>query len=130
MDITIAGRVPSKKNHHSGLCIKNPKTGKYRAVLFLDNVYKKWEREQIAFLSELKRSSGIETIKRCSIDMTFFFPDKRKSDTRNKAEGIFDVLVSSGIIEDDNSYVVDNEHYYHGGVDTENPRVEIKITEL
>jgi Holliday junction resolvase RusA-like endonuclease len=128
--LVIKGRIPSKKNHHSGLCIRNPKTGKYRAIVFLDNKYKNWEKEQILYLSSVKKEENIETISRCSISMKFYFPDKRKTDLHNKAEGVYDALVSSNILEDDNSDVIPEQHLLFGGVDKDDPRVEIDLNEL
>ena len=66
-----------------------------------------------------------QTIK--EIKAVFFAPDRRASDLSNKWESIADLLVDNMIIMDDNWYEVPRVVLMFGGVDKDNPRVEIEI---
>jgi len=65
---------------------------------------------------------------------TYYKPSKRRVDRANILsihEKFFcDALVESGCIPDDNDDYIVSTHYYSGGLDRENPRVEIKIIPL
>lgn len=63
-----------------------------------------------------------------SVHCVFYAPDKRPFDLTNKAESIMDLLVDNKIIQDDNCYVLENVVLLFGGVDRENPRVEIELS--
>lgn len=70
------------------------------------------------------------------IDLTFtlYKRDRRKVDRANVLsvhEKFFcDALVESGCLPDDNDDYVQSTHYYSGGIDKNNPRVEIEIKEV
>lgn len=118
MNITIYGRIPSKKNCKQAFVIGG------RAIIVDNPKYKGWHKEASAQLLGT-RKAGIGNAKRLSI--TFFAPDKRKTDLTNKAESIMDLLVDNGILEDDNWYCVPELSLSFGGVDVPNPRAEITI---
>ncbi len=63
------------------------------------------------------------------IELIFYPSTKRKADATNKAESVMDLLVDAGIIEDDNWFVVPEVRPKLGGIDKDNPRVEITIYE-
>lgn len=96
-------------------------------MIFFSSQYAKWEKETVVLLKQNAPKTPLDFV---SIIMTFFLPDKRKTDLRNKAEGVFDSLVLAGIIVDDDWTCVNSEHYFSGGIDRDNPRVEIEIVEL
>ena len=89
--------------------------------------YTKWQREAS---NQLVGKVPMEPIKKCSIEMLFFAPDKRKTDLTNKAESIMDLLVENAVIEDDNYEIVPYINLNFGGIDRENPRMEVLITKL
>ena len=122
MKLEILGRIPSKKNSKRSLCL-----AKNKSIIFYSPQYKQWEKETIEKLNEYRPDKLIET---CSINMTFFFPDNRKSDLINKAESVLDILVSSSFIKDDDWKCVSSLHLFSGAVDKENPRVEIEIIDI
>lgn len=68
------------------------------------------------------------------LTLTLFKGTKRRTDRSNVLsihEKFFcDALVQSGCIIDDNDDFLSSTHYYSGGIDRENPRVEIKIQEV
>jgi|SRR5580704_5963309 Holliday junction resolvase RusA-like endonuclease len=61
------------------------------------------------------------------LDYTFFWPDKRIRDVGNYSKGVTDFLVSQEVILDDNWHIVVCETLRSGGIDKENPRVEVVI---
>lgn len=107
----------------------------FRYVLS-DNVYhKRGKREgreykdalgilRTLVLSEYRRKAPIRGTSVAVL--RFFFPDRRKRDMTNAAKIIFDALKGHAIEDDDwtTLYAVGFEV---GGIDTENPRVEISI---
>ncbi|MHB8483646.1 MAG: RusA family crossover junction endodeoxyribonuclease [Nitrospiria bacterium] len=121
MRFILTGRVPSKKNSRILIC-----RGRY-PMSIPNGKYTSWHKDASLQLKNqaIPRFSGV-----VSITMTFFFPDKRKTDLSNKGESVNDLLVDNKIIIDDNWNVLRSLHYFSGGVDKENPRVEIDIVEL
>ena len=96
--ITLEGLPPSKKN--SKQIFINRKTGK-RFMTSSSN-YKAWETETVLmFKTMLKKIKGS-----VAMQVMFNTKSKYKKDLSNSFEGIADVLVLAGIIEDDNWYVL------------------------
>ncbi len=66
---------------------------------------------------------------RAEVKLTYYFPDKRRRDPDNySGKVIMDALVSNGVIKDDSFANV--ELVIVGGLDRENPRVEVEVTPL
>lgn len=118
MKIEIKGRIPSKKNSR----ITNRKTG----MSFPSKKYTEWHKGAMKQLEEqgvpIKKALFVE-----AIALTFYLPDKRKTDLTNKAESIMDLLVDYGLIDDDNCFVCPDIQLLFAGVDRENPRCEITL---
>lgn len=116
--ITLAGRVPSKKNSKRRI-----KRGNH-IFMVPSEAHEAWHTEQMLQLR------GIQTTplsKITCISIEFYPPDKRAGDLSNKAESIMDLLVDAGIIEDDNWFVVPTLILSLGRVDKKTPRAEILI---
>lgn len=64
------------------------------------------------------------------IEYTFFLPDRRKRDLSNYLKAPEDFLVSQCVIEDDNHTIAQNTVLLFGGIDRDNPRVEIRLYEV
>lgn len=92
--------------------------------------YKEWHADATWQLRALKNNLPKNPIPSAFVTITFFAPDKRKSDLSNKAESIMDLLVDNGILEDDNWFVCPYLHLMFGGVDSKNPRAIIEIIEI
>jgi Holliday junction resolvase RusA-like endonuclease len=116
--IALSGRIPSKKN--SKQIIRRGG----RSFLVSSQKHNAWHTDALWQLKEqnIKPMTGP-----LSIEMKFWFPDKRKTDLTNKAESVMDLLVDAGIIEDDNVGVCPKVWLEFCGVDREKPRVEIII---
>lgn len=120
MQLILPGRVPSKKNSKQIICKGS------RPVLLSSERYQAWEEEQLWRLKTVKeRFTG-----RVSVHCTFYPPDKVKGDCSNKFESVADLLVKAGIIEDDDWFHLVKQSSEFGGVDKDNPRVEVHIDEL
>jgi len=117
--ILLKGRVPSKKNSKVIVC-----RGKFPQVL-TSKLYREWHDTSSYQLKALKRPKM--PITACKVSMTMYAPDRRKSDLSNKFESVADLLVDNGWLEDDNWYVMSEVSLKFGGVDKDNPRVEITI---
>ena len=114
--IKILGRVPSKKNSKVVVC-----RGKFPQVL-PSKAYTEWHKDAS------KQVSGVEPIPDGSIiEFVLYAPDKRVADLSNKWESVADLLVDNKIISDDNWFVLGDIRMKFGGVDKENPRVEIYV---
>lgn len=121
MVITIQGTTPAQKNGKSvGV---NPRTGKI--FVTSSKTVKSWQKEALKQLSVYKGQAEGELF----ITMAFYNGDKRKRDLDNQASSILDVLVASGLIKDDNCFVVNRMCLMFGGVDKYNPRCEVTIDE-
>lgn len=64
-----------------------------------------------------------------NVRMLFYMPTKRRCDLVNLQEAVLDLLVSAGILADDQASVVASMDGSRVLYDKENPRTEIEITE-
>lgn len=64
---------------------------------------------------------------------TYYAPDRRRRDITNVLcihdKFAVDALVEEGCLEDDNYDYVLSSHYLFGGIDKDNPRVDLEIWE-
>ncbi len=124
--ITLHGRIPSKKNSKRIARIQHgPQRG--RTVLVSSRNHDIWHHSaQIELLEQKARPmTG-----RLNVTMKFWFPDNRKSDLTNKAESVMDLLVDTGIIEDDNVAICPKVSLEFMGVDRQNSRVEVELIKI
>lgn len=116
MTITIKGDCPSKKNQKQ--IFHNKFTGK--PFITTSEVYKRWYPQAFSQLQ------GVQPVQEVGpVELTFYPATKRKSDLTNRADSIMDLLVDAKIIEDDNWSIVSQLILTFGGVDKENPRVDV-----
>ena len=120
MNITLAGRIPSKKNskkiiQHGG-----------RTFLVPSSNYAKWHKEALKEVGS-QCPGHMLPIKAALIELTFYAPDRIRGDLTNKAESVMDLLVDTGVLKDDNWFEIGAINLRLGGVDRERPRVEVKI---
>lgn len=112
--ITIIGRIPSLKNSKMAIPMGN------RCILLPQKNYKVWHKDASM---QLLGKKAIPTP--CQLTIDFWFPDKRRTDTINKAESILDLLVDNGILPDDNCIEIPTLLLRYRGIDREQPRAEI-----
>ena len=123
LKITILGRIPSKKN--SKQLIYNGG----RAFLIPSKKHKEWH-EDASLQLLARRWIPKKPIENAKVEMIFFAPDRIKADSTNKGESVMDLLVDNFVLKDDNWFLIGDLHFKFGGVDRENPRVEITIEDV
>lgn len=64
------------------------------------------------------------------VEYTFYFKCKRKRDITNYVKVVEDYLCQQCVLLDDNNRIVKIVVLYFGGIDKDNPRVEIKIYDI
>jgi Holliday junction resolvase RusA-like endonuclease len=67
--------------------------------------------------------------KKATVSYLMFFPDDRVRDGQSYQKAPLDYITNQGIFEDDNRRIVKGEQWFDGGIDRENPRIEITIKE-
>lgn len=96
--------------------------GMNRPIIVPSAKYKQYERDAMRFIPK-----GRCIDEPVSVQCLFYMPTRRKVDLTNLLEAIDDVMVTAGLLADDNSDIV----YSHDGsrvlYDKENPRTEIHI---
>lgn len=124
MLMIIKGSVPSKKN--SKRIVTNKSTGK--PFMISSAKHENWHKDA---LPEMKKQFAEYRVTEypIGITMTFYWPDRRRHDLDNGMATILDALKDAGVIEDDNFNFIDTVQACYGGLDKENPRVEIYIDE-
>lgn len=98
----------------------------FRVLNNAKKLYKEAMKEQILSINK--------TISRCRITYTVYKGDKRGFDIGNicavHQKFFEDALVELGKLEDDKYTYIPETMFKVGGIDIENPRVEIEIKEL
>lgn len=113
----------SKKN--SQQILNNKKTG--RPFIMPSAKYRQYERDAAVFLTPRPpRPIDCPVNVRC----LFYMPTRRRVDKSNLEEAAHDVLVSSGILADDNRDVIATTDGSMVLYDKDNPRTEITITRV
>lgn len=93
--------------------------------------YKRWR-------SSCEQQLKLEAIKKplkpisepINLELKFYLETRRKTDLSALYEGIQDVLVKEGWLEDDNYLIVANHDGSSAQWDKENPRIEVAIKKL
>jgi len=103
------------------------------------NQYRNWHYQvnnnlKVAYKQIITPQLEGLSFSKIKLSFVYFKPSKRRVDRANVLcihEKFFcDALVEAGCLVDDNDDYLESTHYYTGGIDTKNPRVEIKITRI
>lgn len=104
------------------------------------NQYRNWHYQVNNKLKKIYKDAaqpfleGLSFSKPIELTFTLWKRDKRRIDRANPLcihEKFFcDALVESGCMPDDNDEFIVATHYYTGGIDRDNPRVDILISEV
>lgn len=100
---------------------------KYRNAHYfqLNKEKQDWER----IVAVAVKQQGIVSVKRCTIEMEFYFKDKRRHDPDNYAccaKFILDGMVKAGILTDDNFEIIEMLSVKQGGI-SKKPYLIIEI---
>ena len=119
---TFRGEVASKKNHRQLVQVKGR-----GAVLLPSKRYREWDKEAKRVILAYGRPQRPFAAARLQI--AIYHGDAVRRDTNNATQGIQDVLVEMGVLEDDNWMVIGTPEVSHM-VDVEDPRLEVTVEEL
>ncbi len=122
--LTYHGAVLSKKN--SKRIIKSRRTG---APIMVSNKAAKDNENRMIDEFSVQTLEQEHPIACCVVDISIFEPNLQRRDIDNQATSILDALVRAEVITDDSFKCVQGLNVKFGGIDRENPRAEIKITE-
>ncbi len=115
--LILSGDVPSKKNSKRRVFAHG------RFLMIPSKAHEAWHRDASAQLA------GARPVPcPASVTLTFYPSTRRRGDLSNKAESVMDLLVDRGVIEDDNWFAVPRLSLQFGGVDRQNPRVEVEFS--
>lgn len=97
---------------------------------FKSKAYKAWLLE--AEFAAKNQDLTIDDFYQSKVELhyIYYFPDKRSRDCENYCKAVSDFLVAQQIIEDDDCFHVPKMIIEFGGIDKQNPRVEVLITSL
>lgn len=135
LQLTYHGVIYSKKN--SKRIIKNWRTHK---PMIVSN--RNAKNQETAMAWEFRDQAVLEKWPALNLDpeelanhqfrveIKVWQKDLRRRDLDNQATAILDGLVASGVIPDDSCDVVQKLTIEYKGIDKEDPRAEIKITEI
>jgi Holliday junction resolvase RusA-like endonuclease len=115
----LFGKVPSKKNSKRRI-----KRGSH-IFMVPSEAHEVWHTEQMLAMRRRWVAPAIPKVK-CVI-LSFYFGDNRGNDLSNKAESVMDLLVDTGVLEDDSWQVVGRLDLRSMGIDKDNPRVKITL---
>lgn len=113
---------PITKKNHSQIAV-NPKTG--RPFIVPSKQYKEYEKKALWYIPKQEPFNGPVNVK-----CVFYMPTRRKCDLTNLLEAINDIMVKSGLLEDDNYSVVQSVDGSRILYDKENPRTEVWVEEV
>lgn len=122
ISITIPLTPVSKKNSQRIVIVRG------RPMILPSKVYKDYEKAAVALLRQQYSGEPIDT--EVNVAMVFYMPTHRRVDLVNLQEACLDVLVTAGILQDDNSKIVACMDESYVSYDKKNPRTEITITEV
>lgn len=123
MQFTIPFAPVTKKNSQRILRKKNG-----GAFIAPSEKYKEYEEKAVNYLAYYAHVPFCDYP--VNVKAVFCMPTARRCDLVNLLEALDDVLVKAGILPDDNYTIIASHDGSRVGVDRENPRTEVTITEV
>ena len=123
LKLILRGRPITKKN--SQIPIKT-KSGKY--FIIQSKQYRNYEKDCLLQIMTQQLMTP-PLIGRLHLRAWYYMPDRRRPDLLNLLQATADIIEKAKVIENDKD-IVSFDYSRIMGVDKENPRVEIEITEI
>jgi len=120
MNLTLPGRVPSKKNS------KRIIQAGGRPRLISSEAFLAWHEEMML---RIRRYRPKKPIRRAAVLITFYPPNGRRFDLSDAAESVMDLLVDAEILADDDFISVPELTLKFGELDRVNARADVQINE-
>lgn len=114
------GQPITKKNSQQIIKVKG------RSIIIPSSQYRRYEKECLLQIPESMRYGISDAV---NMECKYYMPTRRRVDLCNLIEATCDILVTAGVLADDNCRIVashDGCAVYH---DKHNPRVEITLTD-
>lgn len=121
INFTIPLPPVTKKN--SQRIVINTNTGK--PFVMPSEQYKQYESDAMYFIPRLRQPHPINTP--VNVKCLFYMPTRRKCDLTNLLEAIDDIMVTAGLLADDNYTVIQSHDGSRVFYDKKNPRTEVYI---
>lgn len=116
MNITLPFPVPKK----------NSRVNTRQGRSFPNARYVRWHKLAATLLAN-QLGKNLPSVYKCETIAVFYAPDKRKRDLTNLYQSVEDLFNDIGLWTDDNYYCQRSISLFFGGVDKENPRVEVGL---
>ncbi len=121
--LTYYGRVLSKKNSKQ---IIRKRSG---APVIVSNPAAKANESDMVDQFSVQTLKQEKPIEKCKVSVEVYQPTAQRRDLDNQLTAILDALVKAEVIADDSFKCVIEENVRFGGIDKENPRAIVSITE-
>lgn len=122
--LTYYGRVLSKKNSKQ---IIRKRSG---APVIVSNPAAKANENDMVDQFSIQTIRQKKPVKRCKISVEVYQPTAQRRDLDNQLTAILDALVKAEVIADDSFKCVIEEKVRFGGIDKNEPRAIVIITEV
>jgi Holliday junction resolvase RusA-like endonuclease len=125
IELTYLGRPITKKNHQQ-IRYRKPRT-REQPFICQSDAYIQYEADCIR-----QTTGSVKRVlnQRLNVRCIYFMPTLHRVDLGNLHAATDDILVKSGVLEDDNSKIVAGHDGSRVRYDKTNPRVEITITDM
>ena len=117
--IPIAPRT--KKNHQDII-----RTANGRRMVLPSKQYRQYERDALLFIPSVSEPIGHAV----NVRAVYYTDTRRKVDITNLHQALHDLLVTSGLLADDNSRIIAATDGSRVMYDKEHPRTEVTITDF
>lgn len=124
IEFTVIGNPITKKNSQRMVSVYSNKTGKNRMIPIPSSQYESYMRD---FMWQVPYTAKKQITDLVNLKCVYYMGVRRKVDLVNLLEATQDILVASGVIQDDNCFIVHSTDGSRVCFDKENPRVEITI---
>lgn len=123
--VVLPIRIPVSKKSYFSLNLNIYRNSHYQTLNKAKIVFKELVKEQI---------DKLPIFRHIHLKYVIYLPNKRRCDISNIGSVVdkffSDSLVELGHLEDDNYHFLDSITYEYGGIDIEEPRVEVFIQEI
>ena len=121
--------LPPSMNHSHTLVYRRSKTGRAHPARVPSAATKAWR--SAAYLATRAAMSASKwrpiTCGKVAVELTYFWPDRRRRDTHNRIKELMDVLAVAGVFADDCQALAREQDFR---VDRSRPRVELRVLEV